>query len=54
MHCRSTSAGQKILDPDKLFNQAEKGTTGTNGWKLKSDIYKGVGNIWKIKAKFTI
>lgn len=46
--------GEKILDPDRLFNQAEKGTMGTSGWKLKSDVYTELRNIFKIKEALTI
>lgn len=41
--------GEEILDPQRLFNQAEKGTMGTNGWKLKPDVYTEFRNIGDIR-----
>lgn len=46
--------GEKILDPERLFYQAEKGAMRTNGYKLKSDIWNEVREICKIKGELAV
>lgn len=46
--------GEKILVPERLFNQAEKGAMGTNGYKLKSDIYNEIREICKIRGELGV